>query len=247
MNLRTKFDTSRLVGMAAMVLVSSLLGLLPRASADTVTVNSSSAVTFLNSGFVVGDFPSPFTMANFTAAQTGTAASVLTSTPFYIGSLPDGPGAVWIGTNPSAGTSSGNTALYAISFNLASTVSSASLNLFYAVDNILGESNPGIYINGVALPSSTGLLCSLCTTSFTQENHYTDANIGSLLVSGTNWLYFDAVNQGGPAGLIFSANITTEATTATPEPPSVLLLGIGVLSLFAFTGRGRRFASSSSC
>ena len=105
-----------------MVLVSSLLGLLPRASADTVTVNSSSAVTFLNSGFVVGDFPSPFTMANFTAAQTGTAASVLISTPFYIGALPDGPAAVWIGTNPSAGTSSGNTALYAISFNLASTV-----------------------------------------------------------------------------------------------------------------------------
>ena len=55
MNLRTKFDTSLLVGMAAMVLVSSLLGLLPRASADNVTVNSSSAVTFLNSGFVVGE------------------------------------------------------------------------------------------------------------------------------------------------------------------------------------------------
>jgi hypothetical protein len=67
--------------MVAMVLVSSLLGLLPRTCADTVTVNSSSAVTFVNSGFVGGDFPSPFTMANFTAAQTGTAASVLTATP----------------------------------------------------------------------------------------------------------------------------------------------------------------------
>jgi hypothetical protein len=130
---------------------------------------------------------------------------VLTATPSYISSLPDGPGAVWIGTNSSAGISSGNTALDAISFNLASTVSSASLNLYYAVDNILDESNPGNYINGVALPSSTGLLCSLCTASFTQENHYTDSNIGSLLVSGTNWLYVDAVNQGGPAGLIFSA------------------------------------------
>jgi hypothetical protein len=118
MNLRTKFDTSRLVGMVTMVLASSLLALLPKASADTVTVNSGSAVTFLTSGFVAGDFPSPFTMANFTAAQTGTAASVLSSTPFHISSLPDRPGALWIGTNPSAGAVVSDTALYAISFNL---------------------------------------------------------------------------------------------------------------------------------
>jgi hypothetical protein len=184
----------------------------------SATVNSGSAVTFLDSGgLTTTDFPSAFTPANFTSAQTGNAASVLTATPFYVTSLPDGPGAVWIGTNPAAGANTGDTALYAISFNLPSTVSSASLNLYYAVDNILGESNPGIYINGTALPNSTALLCSLCVTSFGQENHYTDASIGPLLVSGTNWLYFDAVNQGGPAGLIFSAVIIS-AFPAYAEP-----------------------------
>ena len=217
--------------MMVRVLGTLLFATLPRASADTVTVNSSSAVTYLDSGLTSTDFPSAFTGANFTSAKTGTAASVLTSTPYYIGSLVDGPGAVWIGTNSNAGTGSGDTALYAVSFNLPSAVSSASLNLYYAVDNILGQSNPGIYINGTALPSSTGLLCSLCTTSFTQENNYTDASIASLLVTGTNWLYFDAVNQGAPAGLIFSADITTVPSTATPEPSSMLMLGLGLLGI----------------
>jgi len=39
--------------------------------------------------------------------------------------------------------------------------------------------------------------------------------------SGTNWLDFDDVNQGGPAGLIFSADIRyVPSTVATPEPSS---------------------------
>ncbi len=222
-----------------MALLSVLIVLAPQAGANSITINSSSAVTFLSSGLVTEDFPSPFTSADFTAAQTGTAASVLTSTPFYVSSLTDGPGAVWIGTNGNAGADTGDTALYAISFNLPSDVSSASLTLYYAVDNLLGESNPGIYINGTALPDSTGLVCSLCASSFDQQNTYTDASIGSLLVSGTNWLYFDAVNQGDQAGLIFSADITYSVTsTATPEPSSALLLGIGVLGL-ALLARGK--------
>ncbi|HLJ13641.1 MAG TPA: PEP-CTERM sorting domain-containing protein [Bryobacteraceae bacterium] len=213
------------------VLVTLLFAALPRASAATITIDSSSSVRFLDSGNVSTDFSAPFTAANFTSAQTGPNAFVLTSTPSYVSSLVDGPGAVWIGTNPNAGTSTGDTALYAISFNLPGTVSSASLNLYYAVDNELGLSNPGIYINGTALPSSTGIPCVLCFTSFDQENHYTDASIGSLLVSGTNWLYFDAVNQGAPAGLIFSANITTGTVGAVPEPSSILLLGTGLLGV----------------
>jgi YVTN family beta-propeller protein/probable HAF family extracellular repeat protein len=187
------------------------------ASAQSVVVNSGSSVRFLDGSTSTSDFPAAFTAAQFTAAQTGSAAAVLTSAPFYIASLPHGPGAVWIGTNSAAGAGIGDTALYAASFTLPSNVSSASLTLYYAVDNILGASNPGIYINGTALPNSTGLLCSLCTTSFTQENTYTDANIGPLLVSGTNWIYFDAVNQGGPAGLIFSAVINYTLTQTLPN------------------------------
>jgi hypothetical protein len=195
----------------------------------------------LDSGSSTSDFSSAFTPANFLAAQSGTSAFVLTSTPYYTSSLPDGPGASWLGTNSTAGTGVGDTALYAISFNLAAPVSSGSLNLYYAVDNALGYTLPGLYINGTALPDSTRIP-GTSTGSFTVENNYTDANIGSLLVAGTNWLYFDAVNLGAPAGLIFSANITTSPSSpvTTPEPASVWLLCAGLMTVAAIRLRTAR-------
>lgn len=210
--------------------------------AASITIDSSAAVTYLDSGSATSDFPMPFTAANFTAAQTGTAASVLTSTPSYAVTPADIPGAVWIGTNPNAGVTSGDTALYAISFTLPSVVS-ASLSLSYAVDNDLGDTNPGIYINGIALPNSTGIPCgagAACGGAFNSVNAYADASIGPLLVTGTNWLYFDAVNLGAPAGLIFSANITTVTTAVTPEPSSLLLIGVGLSALLAIGRRAQK-------
>jgi hypothetical protein len=225
MNLRANFvvmSPSRNLVLATFIAIL-LFAILPRAGAQSITVNSGSAVRFLDSGSSTTDFTTAFTAANFTAAQTGPTASVLTSTPFYVSSLPDGPGAVWIGTNATAGASVGDTALYAASFTLPSNVSSASLTLHYAVDNNLGYTNPGIYINGTALPASTGLPsgCVGQVCAFTQENTYTDASVGSLLVSGTNWIYFDAVNLGAPAGLIFSAVINYTVGTACAGPAVV--------------------------
>jgi len=191
---------------------------------DSVTVKSGSGVTFLDSGLTSTDFSSPFTAANFVAAQTGKSAFVLTSTPYYITSLPSGPGAVWLGTNSTAGTNVGDTALYAVSFNITDPFSSAALNLYYAVDNELGGKNAGIYLNGIALPSSTGI------GTFNNQFDYTDASVAADLVQGTNWLYLDAVNLGDPAGLIFSATITTtNLVAATPEPASFFLFAAGLI------------------
>jgi hypothetical protein len=206
---------------------------IPGVYADSITVNSSAAVTFLDSGLTNTDFTSPFTMANFTAAQMGTSAFLLTSTPSYIASLPSGPGAEWIGTNSTAGVTVGDTALYAIDFDLPDAFLSGSLTLFYAVDNKLGGTNAGIYLNGIALANSTGI------GGFTTQNTYTNANIGADLVQGTNWLYLDAVNLGAPAGLIFSADVSTVNSIGStiPEPASVWLFGAALIAVTAVSRR----------
>jgi len=213
---RTAGRLSWRLSVFATILATLVLVAQPRADAQSVVVNSSPSVTFLDSGTSNGDFASPFTPANFTAAQTGGAASVTPPNPSYIVSLPHGPNAQWIGTNSTAGINVGDTALYAASFSLPSGVSSASLTIYYAVDNNLGYTNPGIYINGTALASSTGLPASCINNvcAFNQEQVYTAANIAPLLVTGTNWIYFDDVNLGGPAAIIFSAVINF-STTAT--------------------------------
>ena len=151
MNSGTKFfpaNSFRLVATSVVVLAVVLFAAPSTASADMITVESSSAVTFLDSGSTTTDFPAPFTPAQFAAAQTGPAAFVLASTPLYIPAS-DISGALWIGTNANAGVGTGDTALYAISFGLPSAVSAASLTLTYAVDNDLGDTNAGIYINEV--------------------------------------------------------------------------------------------------
>jgi hypothetical protein len=154
--------------------------------------------------------------------------------------LSGGPGAVWIDTNSNAGTQNGtgDTALYAVSFTLPTNFTSASFTMNYAVDNVLGGLNQGIFINGTALANSAGT-CSLCSTNYSQQNTYTDSNITSLLHAGTNWLYIDAVNEGRQGGLIFSADINI---STAPEPSSALVLGLGVLGMALIAARRKRTA-----
>jgi hypothetical protein len=228
--------------------VAALYFALPPAGLGaTITLDSSGSVTFLDSGSTVTDFPMTLTAADFTAAQTGTPAFVQTSTPYWF-TASDIPGAVWIGTNATASTGTGDTALYAVSFDLPSGVSAASLSIDYGVDNDLGDTNAGIFINGTALPESTGIPCGsgvACDGSFTTVNTYNDPAIASLLDSGTNWLYFDAVNLGDPGGLIFSADITyTPAAVATPEPSLALVIALGIGALALRRMRSAREAES---
>jgi hypothetical protein len=219
--------------------IIGLIGVLaaPVAYGDMVTFNSGAGVHFLDSGNTSTDFASAFTAANFAAAQTGPLAFVLTSTPFWISSLPADPAAKWLGTNATAGTNVGDTALYAISFNIPDPFASGSFTLNYAVDNELGDLHPGIYLNGIALPSSTGI------GTFSSQFTYTDSSVGADLMQGTNWLYIDAVNLGAPAGLIFSATVrTVNATTTVPEPSTVLLLASCALCLVPIIRRKLRVA-----
>src|SRR5215471_11495324 len=119
----------------ATVLVVMSLGLIHTGSAATVVLHSGNGggatdtlVTFLL-GPGGGTFPA-FTPADFAAATGGPAAFIITPHSAWHNPLEADPAALWIGTNSTA-ASNGNTALYAISFNLAFDVRSANLDLFY--------------------------------------------------------------------------------------------------------------------
>jgi len=184
---------------------------------QTVTVRSGngslggrdSAVTFLL-GPLTGNFGHVFTPSDFSAAQTGPAAFILYPGILYIASLTADPLAKWIGTNNSA-TTVGNTALYAVSFQIPTDITSATMELYYAVDDAIGDAvinngpNTGVYLNGSAVCGSA------FAVGFMQQNSVSCGDVTSSLHVGTNWLYIEDGNVAGAAGLLFSATITTTA------------------------------------
>src|SRR5579862_5993945 len=132
-------------------------------NAETVTVRSGSSVHFL-AGPSTGQFSRVFTTADFSNAQNGTAAFVITPNPLWLPSLGADPSAKWIGTNSNAGLGSGNTALYAVSFQISNPFSAAILSLSFAVDDSAGDGlNPGIYVNGTAI-------CAVDIVGFSQAH-----------------------------------------------------------------------------
>jgi uncharacterized protein (TIGR03437 family) len=188
------------------------------AVAETVTVRSGSgnigsrdsSVTFLL-GPANTDFSHPFTSTDFSNAQSGPAGFIVSRNPLWVSGLSEDASAKWIGTNTSAGLSQGNTALYAVSFTIPSAFSSATLTLHWAADDGLGTINQGLYVNGTTICGNL-----IDTQNQFAQQHNLACDVGSLLHVGTNWLYFNAVNALGAAGLLFSATITTTDITAPP-------------------------------
>lgn len=80
--------------------------------------------------------------------------------------------------------------------------------------------------------------------SAAREQRYTVAetlsrsDIGSLLHVGTNTLYLNTSDYGGPAGFLFRATITTDDVVA-PEPGT---FGLGILALVATYALAGKFA-----
>jgi hypothetical protein len=195
---------------------------------------------------LVGPADSPFgvafTPADFIAAGSGPFASIVAPHADWLPFLPADPTAKWISTDPRGaepqGDAFGRSALYAIDFVLAGPVSAAILQMNFATDNRLGDldangvsngPNDGVYINGTPISGSYR------AGNFFGQFFVMRTDIAPLLHAGSNRLYLNAVDLGGPSGLIFSATIET---TPVPEPCTLWLLGCaGPLLLLHFRNR----------
>lgn len=190
-------------------------------------------------------FGSAFTATDFANARTGPQANIIGNHPAWIhpSSFTD-LSARWISTNATASNptfGNGASALFAIDFTITDAiVSAATLDFDFAVDNALGNSfggpNEGLFLNGTALSGSTS------GGGFSSVFNITRSDIAPLLVTGTNTLYINMTDVGGPSGLIFSATITTEGSTsvAVPEPGMVAVFGMGLIALGLARRKSRR-------
>ena len=161
-----------------------------------------SQITFLSGTSSTGPFPTKFTPAYFTAASSGPAAWIVYPDGAWQSQLAGDTISQWVGPQPMENSApSSPTALYAVKFNMPSVPPVVTLVIHYCSDNQLGDSlNNELYLNGVAVPGTNST-----AGTYSSESVLTVPNIAALLKTGSNVLYFNDVDTGGPSGLLFRA------------------------------------------
>jgi len=262
--MNSKFTHSFLGFLAIATLGTSILP--TQAQASTIVLNSGqngtpggtdSNITYWTKGIPVNPLsPTPFTAADFAAANgTGSCPDICGSAKVvadysivfqpWIPSLPSAPNARWInwevGPSPSFYGSPAASVLYAYRFTVPEpTINNAAIEMYWAVDDILGEFIPGfpdpnpigVYINGHALNSS------FSGAGRFPEYSASQSGIAGLLNPGSdNWLYvYQRDAGGGLSGTIFCARISVNVPSsggkpcAAPVPEPSSIIGLAVLS-----------------
>jgi hypothetical protein len=146
-------------------------------------------------------FPNVLTASDFQAASNGPSALIIPNYPSWISFLPADEEAKWI--NDSGNNETGSTVLYAIDFVIDFDFNDANIDFYYAIDNFKGgDQNQGLYLNGQPLSGNT------TGGDFLGQYLISRNDIAPLLKQGTNTLYMNSTDVGGPSGIIFSAKIT---------------------------------------
>lgn len=276
--MNSKFTRSFLGIFALATLGTAVLP--TQVQASTIVLNSGqgltpgatdSNITYWTKGIAVNPLSPPFTAADFLKAQgigcSGPdicgSAKVVADFPFasppWIPSLPHAPNARWInwevGPSPSFYGSPAASVLYAYRFNVPEpTINSAAIEMYWAVDDILGEFIPGfpdpnpigVYINGAPLSSS------FSGAGRFPEYSASQSGIQGLLQPGQNWLYVYQRDAGGAySGAIFCASISVNVPSsgrkpcAAPVPEPNSLIGLAVLSTLGAASTLKRQIKSS--
>lgn len=156
-------------------------------------------------------YPTPFTNAEFTAAQSSAPAVVLSFVhPAWGQSLPCDPLAKWIGTDAGASPMS---VLYSVDFYVPAPccIQSASLDFCWMSDDTLGDTiNPdGVYVNGVPTGITGG--------NYATETNTSGVDITSAVHCGLNTLYIHNRDLAcAVSGINFSATVKiVECTVPT--------------------------------
>jgi len=263
--MNSKFTRSFLGFFALATLGTAVLP--TQVQASTIVLNSGQGltpsvtdtnITYWTLGVPVSPLSPPFTAADFLKAQgigcSGPdicgSAKVVADFPFasppWIPSLPHAPNARWInwevGPSPSFYGSPAASVLYAYRFNVPEpTINSAAIEMYWAVDDILGEFIPGfpdpnpigVYINGAPLSSSF-------------------SGAGRFPEYSNNWLYVYQRDAGGAySGTIFCASISVNVPSsggkpcAAPVPEPSSIIGLAVLSTLGAASTLKRQIKSS--
>lgn len=204
---------------------------------ETITLLSASGGA-TTATMIVGpadaEFPAALVASDFTNADAGVPAIVeLTPNGAWLPALAaPNAAAQWIGTqaDPSA---AGDTGLFSLPFTVTETeIGTATVTFRFVTDNTLGgANNQGLFINGTALAGTTG-------GNFGAETVIGPIDITSLVSTGTNRLYVNNTDLGGPGAIIFAAEI--HVTTA-PSIPTLSVYGLGLMiGLLGLFGLKRR-------
>ena len=227
--------------MAATVLVAGTLALILAEEASarprTITIHKPIGVVGGNDiaiTMLVGPVDSPFpfvlTPVDFAAADVGPFGFLVDPNPAWTGPLAADPSVPWLSTS-ATGSIEGSSGLYSLPFTIeCSSIFSATLDIDFLVDNALGDpNNEGVFINAQPVVGSTLFVDPPSASHFQVDQSFPTFDITSLVNPGLNRVYLNAPDQGGPSGLRFIVEITTECND---EPIGGEILPIDMTALF---------------
>ena len=221
---KTKTTTSMLIATILLTAVVAIPVQNAQAIPTTITlISGNGAIGNPDSDItmILGPANAPFVAAfinvDFTNAIAGSSPAIIDNHGAWKPTLDNDITAQYISTSPT-GAIEGGTALLAQPFEVDCDIGVASANLLFDfhVDNELGDTNnEGLFINGNPVTSSK--LLGVVVGNFNTDQQLGPFDITSDVQQGTNHMFVNYADGGGPSGIQYSATIEYECVGIEKE------------------------------